>query len=162
MVYVNAPCQVLFVVLVVNSNRISIASLRLKCRFPLRVGLMCFIDAWISNESTKCIWALPFNGKSAIYHFEGSNAIEIRSRTIFDFYTGLPQIHYVSLVYEYFFSLSVLSSPDVEILPVVLVPTVLVVMIIALLCGLICVVYQLKKEVKYVTVHSIATYHNIP
>ena len=79
-----------------------------------------------------------------------------------NFYMGLPQIHYVSLVYEYFFSLSVLSSPDVEILPVVLVPTVLVVMIIALLCGLICVLYQLKKEVKYVTVHSIATYHNIP
>ena len=59
-------------------------------------------------------------------------------------------------------SLPALSSPGVGILPVVLVPTVLVVMIIALLCGLICVVYQLKKEVKYVTVHSIVTYHNIP
>ena len=62
---------------------------------------------------------------------------------------------------QYFFSLSALSSPGVGILPVVLVPTVLVV-IIALLCGVTCVVYQLKKEVKYVTVHSIVTYHNIP
>ena len=61
---------------------------------------------------------------------------------------------------QYFFSLSALSSPGVGILPVVLVTTVLFVMIIALLCGVICVVYQLKKKLKYVTVHSTATYRN--
>ena len=32
------------------------------------------------------------NGSSAIWHFEGSDAIEIRDRITFDFYTGLPQI----------------------------------------------------------------------
>ena len=60
---------------------------------------------------------------------------------------------------QYFFSLPALSLPGVRILPVVLVPTVLVVTILVLLCGVICVVYQFKKEVKYVTVHSIVTYH---
>ena len=30
------------------------------------------------------------NGSSAIRHFEGSDAIEIRNGITFDFYTGLP------------------------------------------------------------------------
>ena len=68
---------------------------------------------------------------------------------------------------QYFFSLPALNLPGVRILPVVLVPTVLVVTILVLLCGVICVVYQLKKEVKYVTVriainpkfHSKLCYH---
>ena len=32
------------------------------------------------------------NGSSAIQHFEGSDAIEIRDGITFDFYTGLPQL----------------------------------------------------------------------
>ena len=31
---------------------------------------------------------------SAIRRFEGSNAIEIRDGITYDFYTGLPHIHY--------------------------------------------------------------------
>ena len=34
------------------------------------------------------------NGSLAIWRFEGSDAIEIRDRITFDFYTGLPHIHY--------------------------------------------------------------------
>ena len=47
-------------------------------------------------------------------------------------------------------ALPALSSTGVGMLPVVLVPTVLVI-IVALLCGITCVVYQLNKEEKYVT-----------
>ena len=32
------------------------------------------------------------NGSSAIRHFEGSDAIEIRDGITFDFYTGLPHL----------------------------------------------------------------------
>ena len=41
------------------------------------------------------------NRSSAIRHFEGSNAIEIRDRITFDFYTGLPHtcMHYI-VVYD--------------------------------------------------------------
>ena len=48
----------------------------------------CFVDAWISNESTKRTWALPLTE----VHFERSDAIEIRDRITFDFYTGLPHV----------------------------------------------------------------------
>ena len=54
-------------------------------------------------------------------------------------------------------ALPALSSPGVGMLPAVLVPTLLV-MIAALLCGLICVVYQLNKEEKYVTLYPIILY----
>ena len=33
------------------------------------------------------------NGSSAIRHFEHSNAIEMRDRIIFDFYTGLSHMY---------------------------------------------------------------------
>ena len=33
------------------------------------------------------------NGSSEIWHFECSNAIEIRGGIMFDFYTGLPHMH---------------------------------------------------------------------
>ena len=49
---------------------------------------MCFIDMWISNKLTKCIWVPPRN--SVIRHFEHDNAIEICGGIIFDFFTGLP------------------------------------------------------------------------
>ena len=39
------------------------------------------------------------NGSSAIRRFEGSDAIEIRDRITFDFYTGLPHILYI-VVYD--------------------------------------------------------------
>ena len=45
---------------------------------------MCFMDALISNESTKHIWAPPF---------KGSDVIEICDRITFDFHTGLPLHH---------------------------------------------------------------------
>ena len=35
------------------------------------------------------------NGSSAIRRFEGSDAIEIRDGITFDFYMGLPHIHYL-------------------------------------------------------------------
>ena len=38
----------------------------------------CFVVVWICNESTKRMWAPPFNGSSAIRRFEGSDAIEIQ------------------------------------------------------------------------------------
>ena len=34
------------------------------------------------------------NGSSAIWRFEGSDAIEIRNEITFDFYTGLPDVHF--------------------------------------------------------------------
>ena len=34
----------------------------------------------------------PLNGSSAIRYFEGSDAIEIRDRIIFELYMGLPQM----------------------------------------------------------------------
>ena len=33
------------------------------------------------------------SGSSAIWHFEGNDAIEIRDKITFDFYTGLPQMY---------------------------------------------------------------------
>ena len=45
---------------------------------------MCFMDALISNESTKHIWAPPF---------KGSDVIEICDGITFDFYAGLPLHH---------------------------------------------------------------------
>ena len=44
----------------------------------------------ISNESTKCISAPSVS--SAIWYFEGSDAIEIRNGITFDFYAGLPHM----------------------------------------------------------------------
>ena len=45
-----------------------------------------FIDAWISNESTKHIcMSFTFNGSSAIRHFEGSDAIEIHGTATYAF-----------------------------------------------------------------------------
>ena len=45
---------------------------------------MCFMDALISNESMKHIWAPPF---------KGSDVIEICDGITFDFYVGLPLHH---------------------------------------------------------------------
>ena len=69
--------------------------------FPLRIliavlclkgeAYMCFVDAWISNKSHM---SHAFNGSSAVWCFEGSDAIEIHDGITFDFYTGLPHIHY--------------------------------------------------------------------
>ena len=33
------------------------------------------------------------SGSSAIWHFEGNNAIEIHDEITFEFYTGLPHIY---------------------------------------------------------------------
>ena len=66
---------------------ISFASLCLKCRIaelPLRAGLMCFVDARTSSES---------NGRSVIWRFERSDAIETCNGMIFNFYTGLPHTY---------------------------------------------------------------------
>ena len=38
------------------------------------------------------------NGSSAIQRFERNNAIQIRDRITFDFYTGLPHMMYCDLV----------------------------------------------------------------
>ena len=35
-------------------------------------------------------------GSSAIWRFEGSDAIEIRDRITFDFYMGLPELQFCS------------------------------------------------------------------
>ena len=37
------------------------------------------------------------NGGSAVRHFEGNDAVEMRDRIDFDFYTGLPQVIVISL-----------------------------------------------------------------
>ena len=48
-----------------------------------------------------------------------------------------------------------LSTPVVEMLPMVLVPAMIVMIIVALLCGVIFVVCQLRKKEKYISVsHS--------
>ena len=50
---------------------------------------MCFIDAWISNIWIYEAHVSPTLKKSlAIWCFEGSNAIGIRNRITFKFYTG--------------------------------------------------------------------------
>ena len=51
----------------------------------------CFVDALISNESTKHM-SPTLNGNSVIWRFEGSDAIETCNGITFNFYTGLPHI----------------------------------------------------------------------
>ena len=76
---------------------ISIASSCSKCRIAellLRPGLadMWFINAWTSNESTKCIWALPLTEVQQYGALHG-NAIETCDGITFDFCTGLQLPH---------------------------------------------------------------------
>ena len=52
---------------------------------------------FVDSTRYSCIYAArmspALSGSSAIRHFEGSDAIEIRDGMTFDFYTGLPHIH---------------------------------------------------------------------
>ena len=52
-----------------------------------------FVDLLDIHASTKHVRSPTLNRSSAIRHFKCSNAIEIRNRITFDFYTGLPHIH---------------------------------------------------------------------
>ena len=52
---------------------------------------MRFVDSLDILTSTNHIQAL--NESSVVQHFEPSNAIEIRDRITFDFYTGLSHIN---------------------------------------------------------------------
>ena len=56
------------------------------------------------------------------------------------------------LMHRLFSALLALSPPGVGMLPLVLVPAMVVVMISAVLCGVICVLYQLRKKEKYISV----------
>ena len=40
------------------------------------------------------------NGSSVLRHFKGNNMIEIHDRITFDFYTGLPHMQFLSIVYR--------------------------------------------------------------
>ena len=51
---------------------------------------MRFIDSLDIHTSTKHIIAPPLTGGSVIWCFKYRNAIQIRDRITFDFYTGLP------------------------------------------------------------------------
>ena len=48
-----------------------------------------FVDAWISNESTKCIWAPPL---TEAQRYGTSTAAKRSKYATVDFYTGLPHI----------------------------------------------------------------------
>lgn len=56
------------------------------------------------------------------------------------------------LMHRIFSALLALSQPGVGLLPLVLVPAMVVVMISAVLCGVIFMVYQLRKKEKYISV----------
>ena len=50
---------------------------------------MCFVDAWISNESTKRIWAPPLK---EVQRYSASKAVMQFKYVTFNFYTELPHI----------------------------------------------------------------------
>ena len=58
----------------------------------------------------------------------------------------------LQLMSKVFSALLALSTPVVGMLPIVLVPAMIVMMIVALLCGVIFVVCQLRKKEKYIPV----------
>ena len=58
----------------------------------------CFIDARISNASTKCVWALPLMEVQRYGASKAADAIEIYDGITFDFYMGLPHIWVIILV----------------------------------------------------------------
>ena len=67
-------------------KRISIALLCLNHWTSVKGGAhTCFIDGWMSNESTKRIWAPPL---MEVQRYGILNAAVWRDRRIFDFYMG--------------------------------------------------------------------------
>ena len=62
---------------------------------------MCYVDSLDIHTSTlyKARMSPVLNGSSAIRHFKHSNAIEIRDRITFDFYTGLYNYHHSTKLY---------------------------------------------------------------
>ena len=65
-----------------------------------------FIDVWISHESTKHVWALPLTEAQQYGASKATMwlkyAIEICNRITFDFYTGLPHIHFGCVFWMHF------------------------------------------------------------
>ena len=57
---------------------------------------MCFVDSFDIHASMKHVWAPPLTEVQR--YFKHSNAIEIRDRITFSFYTGLPHMYFDPMV----------------------------------------------------------------